>query len=56
MLFVDTIYPSKDGQFLAGKTGARIVSSPIDVGGAPGTGDYFALISTLIDRTLAAAR
>ena len=35
-MFVDTIYPTKDGQFLAGKTGAKIVSSPIDLGGAPG--------------------
>lgn len=56
VLFVDTIYPSKDGQFIAGKTGAKIVSSPIDVGGAPGCGDYFALINTLLDRTLAAAK
>jgi len=56
LLFVDTIYPGKDGAFIAGKTGAKVVSSPIDVGGAPGTGDYFALIDTLLDRTLAAAR
>lgn len=56
VLFVDTIYPSKDGAFIAGKTGARVVSSPIDVGGAPGTGDYFALIDTLIDRVLTAAK
>ena len=56
VLFVDTIYPAKDGEFIAGKTGAKIVASPIDVGGAPGTGDYFALIDTLLDRTLAAAK
>lgn len=56
VLFVDTIYPAKDGEFIAGKTGAKIVASPIDVGGVPGTGDYFALIDTLLDRTLAAAK
>jgi ABC-type Zn uptake system ZnuABC Zn-binding protein ZnuA len=56
VLFVDTIYPSKDGAFIAGKTGAKVVSSPIDVGGAPGAGDYFALIDTLIDRILAASK
>src|SRR5258706_3805504 len=56
VLFIDTIYPSKDGQYIAGKTDAKIVSSPIDVGGAPGTDDYFALIGTLLDRTLAATK
>ena len=56
VIFVDTIYPTKDGQFIANKTSAKIVSSPIDVGGAANTGDYFALINTLIDRTLAAAK
>jgi len=56
VLFVDTIYPTKDGQYIAGKTSAKIVSSPIDVGGAPGTGTYFALIDTLIDRILTAAK
>ncbi len=54
VLFVDTIYPTKDGQFLADKTGAKIVSSPIDLGGAPGTDDYVSLINTLLERTLAA--
>jgi len=53
---VDTIYPTKDGQFIADKTGAKIVSSPIDVGGAQGTDDYFSLINTLLDRTLGAAK
>jgi zinc/manganese transport system substrate-binding protein len=56
VLFVDTIYPTKDGQYIAGKTSAKIVSSPIDVGGAPGTGDYFSLMNTLLDRVLAAAK
>ncbi len=56
VIFVDTIYPTKDGQYVANKTGAKLVSSPIDVGGAPGTGTYFALIDTVIDRTLAAAK
>lgn len=56
VLFVDTIYPSKDGAFIAGKTDAKVVATPIDVGGVPGTGDYFALIDTLLDRVLAAAK
>lgn len=56
VLFVDTIYPAKDGEYIAGKTGAKIVSSPIDVGGAENTDDYFALIDTVITRTLAAAK
>ncbi len=56
VLFVDTIYPAKDGQYIAGKTGAKIVASPIDVGGAEGTDTYFTLIGTLLERTLAAAR
>jgi zinc/manganese transport system substrate-binding protein len=54
VIFVDTIYPTKDGQFIAEKTGVKIVSSPIDLGGAPGTDDYVSLINTLLDRTLAA--
>jgi zinc/manganese transport system substrate-binding protein len=56
VLFVDTIYPVKDGQYIAGKTGAKIVQSPIDVGAVDGAGDYFGLIDTLLDRLLAAAR
>jgi zinc/manganese transport system substrate-binding protein len=56
VIFIDTIYPTKDGEFAAGKTGAKIVSSPIDVGGVPGTDSYFALISTLLDRILSAAK
>lgn len=54
VLFIDTIYPTKDGQFVAEKTGAKIVASPIDLGGAPGTDDYVSLITTLLDRVLAA--
>lgn len=56
VIFVDTIYPTKDGQFIADKTGVKIVLSPIDVGGAPGTDDYFSLIGTLLDRVAAAAQ
>ncbi len=56
VLFIDTIYPTKDGEFIASKTSAKIVSSPIDLGGAPGTDDYFGLINTLLDRVLAAAK
>jgi zinc/manganese transport system substrate-binding protein len=56
VIFIDTIYPTKDGQFVADKTGAKVVASPIDVGGAPGTDTYFALIGTLLDRVLAATR
>jgi zinc/manganese transport system substrate-binding protein len=55
VIFVDPIYPTKDGQYIAAKTGAKLVSSPIDLGGAPGTADYFGLIDTLLDRILAAA-
>jgi zinc/manganese transport system substrate-binding protein len=56
VLFIDTIYPTKDGQFIADKTSAKIVASPIDIGGAPGADDYFSLINTLLDRILAAAK
>jgi zinc/manganese transport system substrate-binding protein len=56
VLFIDTIYPTKDGEFIASKTGAKLVSSPIDLGGAPGTDDYVSLINTLLDRALAAAK
>jgi len=56
VIFIDTIYPTKDGEFIAQKTGAKIVASPIDLGGAPGTDDYFSLINTLLDRILAAAK
>jgi zinc/manganese transport system substrate-binding protein len=55
VIFIDTIYPTKDGEFLAGKTGVKIVSSPIDLGGVPNTNTYFALIGTLLDRITAAA-
>jgi len=56
VIFIDTIYPTKDGEYIANKTGAKIVSSPIDLGGAAGTDDYFSLINTLLDRVLAAAK
>jgi zinc/manganese transport system substrate-binding protein len=56
VLFIDTIYPTKDGQYIADKTGAKIVSSPIDLGGVPGTDDYFSLINTLVTRVLTAAK
>ena len=56
VLFIDTIYPTKDGQYIAGKTAAKLVSSPIDIGGAANTDTYFTLIGTLLDRILAAAR
>jgi zinc/manganese transport system substrate-binding protein len=56
VIFIDTIYPTKDGEFIAGKTGAKIVASPIDLGGADGTGDYVSLINTLIARVQAAAK
>ncbi len=56
VIFIDTIYPTKDGEFVASKTGAKIVASPIDLGGADGTGDYVSLINTLIARVQAAAK
>lgn len=56
VLFIDTIYPTKDGEFLAAKTGAKMVASPIDLGGAPNTDTYFSLIGTLLERILAAAK
>jgi zinc/manganese transport system substrate-binding protein len=56
VLFIDTIYPTRDGEYIAGKTGAKIVSSPIDLGGAPGTDDYMGLIDTLLERALTAAK
>jgi zinc/manganese transport system substrate-binding protein len=56
VLFIDTIYPTKDGEFLAAKTGAKMVASPIDLGGAPNTDTYFSLINTLLERILAAAK
>jgi zinc/manganese transport system substrate-binding protein len=56
VIFIDTIYPTKDGDFVASKTGAKIVASPIDLGGADGTGDYFGLINTLLARVAAAAK
>ncbi|MBS1120884.1 MAG: zinc/manganese transport system substrate-binding protein/zinc transport system substrate-binding [Deltaproteobacteria bacterium] len=56
VLFIDTIYPAKDGEYIAGKTTAKIVSSPIDIGGAPNTDNYFALIGTLLERIIVAAK
>lgn len=56
VIFIDTIYPTKDGDYIANKTGVKIVSSPIDLGGAPGTDDYASLINTLLDRIVAAAK
>jgi len=41
---------------VASKTGAKIVASPIDLGGADGTADYFGLINTLLARIAAAAK
>jgi len=56
VIFIDTIYPTKDGEFVAGKTGAKIVASPIDLGGADGATDYVGLINTLLARIQAAAK
>jgi len=56
VLFIDSFYPVKDGDYLAKKTSAKVVSNPIDVGGAKGTGDYFQLIDYVLDTTLAAAK
>src|SRR6266545_2658321 len=56
VLFIDTIYPQKDGAYIASQTGAKIVASPIDVGAVSGTSDYFGLIDTLLGRIVAASK
>jgi len=56
LLFVDSFYPSKDGRYIAGKTGAKVVTSPIDVDRAAGTGDYFKMIDNLFDAIIAASK
>jgi len=50
VVVVEVFYPVADGEYVARDSGARVVSVPLD--GA----DYFALMDTILDRLLEAAR
>jgi len=51
-LMVSNFYRMQPVEYISEKTGARILSVPIDVGGSPETADYFLLIGHILDQLL----
>jgi len=49
-LVVDSYYDRSAADYIAGKTGARVIQVPIDVGYVKVAGDYFSLIDYLLDQ------
>jgi zinc/manganese transport system substrate-binding protein len=45
-----TLYPRKEVDFIAGKTGARVIVLPHDVGSMPEIADWFTLMNTVLSR------
>ena len=54
LILVDNFYDAALPNTIAGATGARVVILPSQVGGEPGTDDYFKLVDAILDRMLAA--
>ncbi len=48
IILTETYYPRKGPEFLAGKTGARIVTAPASAGGATGVKTYFDVFDRVI--------
>lgn len=43
-------FETETSDLVARQTGAKVLSLPVSVGGAPGAGDYFSLFDLLVDR------
>jgi ABC-type Zn uptake system ZnuABC Zn-binding protein ZnuA len=52
-IFQEIYYERTAADYLAGKTSAKVVADPIDVGTEVGVPDYFALIERLLDDLVA---
>lgn len=52
----DVFYSTSAADYVASKTGAKVVVVPIDVGGVDGTDTYVKLIDTILDRMIAAQK
>jgi zinc/manganese transport system substrate-binding protein len=48
VILTETYYPRKGPDFLAGKTGARVVTAPVSAGGADGVKTYFDVFERVI--------
>lgn len=49
-------FETRNAELLAKKTGARVLSMPVSVGGAPGVENYFSLFDMLVERLAEALR
>lgn len=49
-ILTELFYDKTPSEFIAARTGAKIVQVPIDVGAIPEAKDYFSLISYILDR------
>jgi len=56
LILMEPYYSRKPAEFVAGKTGAKLVEATNAVGGQPGVNDYFALIENIIQKLIEAAR
>ncbi len=50
------MYPTRAADYVAEKTGAKVVVIPIDVGGIDGTDTYLKLINTILDKMVEAEK
>ena len=55
VILTETYYPRRGPDFLAGKTGARVVTAPVSAGGADGIKTYFDVFDRVISGLEAAA-
>ena len=54
MILVEPYFDTKTPKYIAGKTGATVVTLYPSVGGTPAITDYFALFDTNVDALVAA--
>ena len=50
VILMEVFYDEKSAQFVAAKTGAKVIVVPNSVGGTKEAKDYFSLIDTIVDR------
>jgi zinc/manganese transport system substrate-binding protein len=56
LLIMESFYPRNTAELVAGKSGARAVVLPSDVGADKSVGDYFALVDAVVKKLVEAAR
>lgn len=56
LILMEPYYNRRPAEFVAGKTGAKLVEAANAVGGQPGVNDYFALIENIIQKLVEAAQ